>query len=115
MEDDARRIDEDWKQRAQREKERDAHVSEERYAGPPPEPSFAFLLSGLVSQALMGLGQMPNPISQKQELNLDEAKFAIDTLQMLQDKTKGNLTDDEKRHLDSVLYDLRMRFIDASG
>jgi len=110
-------IDEAWKRRAQEEKERLAAggADDAAYAGPPPKPTFAFLVSGLVSQALIGLGQIASPISGKQAANIEDAKFAIDTLQMLQDKTKGNLTDDEKKYLESVLYDLRMRFIDAAG
>jgi len=115
-----KKVDEEWKRKAEEEKERAEQAAEQaeqghEYAGPPPKPTFAFLVSGIVSQALIGLGQVANPITKKQEPNLDEAKFAIDTLQMLQEKTKGNLTDEEKKYLDAVLYDLRMRFIDAAG
>jgi len=121
MADDAnngKKIDEEWKRRAREEKEKlagSAGAETARQQRPTPQPTFSFLVSGLVSQALIGIGQIPNPITNKQETNLDDAKFAIDTLQMLKDKTAGNLEDDEKRYLDSVLYDLRMRFIDAAG
>ena len=112
-----KKVDEEWKRKAEEEKERAGKAAEQGhdYSGPPPDPSLAFLVSGIVSQALIGLGQVANPLTQKQELNLEEAKFAIDTLQMLQEKTKGNLTDEEKKYLDAVLNDLRMRFIDAAG
>jgi len=116
-ENSSKKVDEEWKRRAEEEKERAEKAAEQsrEYTGPPPKPTFAFIVSGIVSQALIGLGQVANPITQKKELNLEEAKFAIDTLQMLQEKTKGNLTDPEKKYLDAVLYDLRMRFIDAAG
>jgi len=111
-----KRIDEEWKRKAHEEKQRAAMQDDDDYpSGAPPEPCFAFLVSGLVTQALIGLGQMPHPLTKKQQTSMEEAKFAIDTLQMLQDKTKGNLTDDEKRYLDSVLYDLRLRFLDTAG
>jgi len=97
-------IDENWKQKVANEKQQ-ADQQE------PPPASIVVLVSGLTSQALIGIGELPNPISGKRERNLDEAKFSIDMLQVLQDKTKGNLTDEEKRYLDTVLYDLRMRFI----
>jgi hypothetical protein len=116
--DSGKKVDEEWKRQAQQEKERLSEQAEPepaRRRGPLPEPTFSFLVSGLVSQTLMGMGQVPNPITGKQEKNLDDAKFAIDTLQMLKEKTRGNLTEDEKKQLDSVLYDLRMRFLDCAS
>ena len=113
-----KKVDEEWKQQAAEEKKRLSEKTEseqERPAGPLPDPKFAFLVSGLVSQALIGLGQVANPLTGKQEVSLESAKFAIDTLQMLQEKTKGNLEEEEKKYLDSVLYDLRVRFLDASS
>ena len=112
-----KKIDEDWKRKVEQDTQRAEAGGDTQQpdAGPPPVASIAFLVSGLVSQALVGLGQLTSPVTQKQEVNLEDAKFAIDTLQMLQDKTKGNLTDEERKYLDSVLYDLRMRFIDAAG
>jgi hypothetical protein len=113
-----KKVDEEWKTEAADEKKRlseEAQAKRERPAGPMPEPTFAFLVSGLVSQALIGLGQVANPITGKQGVNLESAKFAIDTLQTLQEKTKGNLEEEEKKYLDSVLYDLRVRFLDASS
>jgi len=115
--DHGKKVDEEWKRKVEQEKARAEAAGDaaERGAGPAPVASFAFLVSGLVSQALVGLGQLANPITNEKETNLEDAKFAIDTLQILHDKTKGNLTDEEKKYLDSVLYDLRMRFIDAAG
>jgi len=117
MAENGKRVDEEWKRKVEEERRREAKetADEPHHAAPVIKPTFSFLVSSLVSQALVGLGQIANPITQKQEVSLEEAKFAIDTLQMLQDKTKGNLTDEEKRYVDSVLYDLRMRFLDMTG
>jgi len=121
--DNSKKVDEEWKRRAREEKEKlagegaaeEGAAAKDKQQRPRSEPTFPFLVSSLVSQALIGIGQIPNPITNKAELNLEEAKFAIDMLQMLKEKTTGNLTDDEKRYIDSVLYDLRMRFLDAAG
>ena len=81
---------------------------------PLPEPSLAILVSGLAAQALMHLGAGANPVTNKVETDLGQAKYTIDLLQVLKEKTQGNLTDDEKRVLEGLLYDLRMRYVDAA-
>jgi len=60
-----------------------------------PPPSFALIVASFAAQASVALGQMPNPMTNKQEVNLELAKHAIDTLAILEQKTKGNLTADE--------------------
>lgn len=79
-----------------------------------PEASFSLFTSSLVTQALISLGEVANPFSKTKEHNLDQAKFTIDTLQIIKDKTSGNLTDDETRLLETALYDLRMRYVEKS-
>jgi hypothetical protein len=79
-----------------------------------PEASFSLFMSSLVTQALISLGEVENPFSEKSEQNLDQAKFTIDTLEIIREKTKGNLTEDEAKLLDTALYDLRMRYIEKS-
>lgn len=79
-----------------------------------PEASFSLFVSSLVTQALISLGEVNNPFSKAKDQNLDQAKFTIDTLQIIKDKTDGNLTDDETRLLDTALYDLRMRYVEKS-
>jgi len=80
-----------------------------------PQPEFAVLVSSLATQAFIGLGVMEHPITKKKEVDLTSAKFSIDLIQMLTAKTKGNLTDLEKRYLETILYDLRMKFVDISS
>ena len=79
-----------------------------------PEASFSLFASSLVTQALISLGEVENPFSKTKNHNLDQAKFTIDTLQIIKDKTSGNLTDDETKLLETALYDLRMRYVEKS-
>jgi hypothetical protein len=60
------------------------------------------------------LGEIPHPVSGERKKDLPLAKHTIDTLAMLKEKTAGNLTEEEQRLLDGMLYDLRMAFIRAS-
>jgi hypothetical protein len=110
-------IDEDWKEEAQREKESLAAALErEEHAKhqPPAEASFAVLAVSLATQAAMSLGDMPHPATKKTEVHLGEARFHIDMLEMLQAKTKGNLSAEEAKLLEGLLFDLRMRFVEKS-
>ena len=61
-------------------------------------------------QALMLLGEVPNPVTGKKEADLDQAKYIIDMMSMLKDKTKGNLSKDEDRLVEQALYELQMKF-----
>ncbi len=87
----------------------------EQTRGPFPEVSMATFIFSLSSSALVHLGEIPEPETNRTQVDLPIAKQIIDTLGMLQDKTKGNLDQDEERLLKSVLYDLRMRYIQKSG
>ena len=80
-----------------------------------PEVSMATFIFSLSSSALVHLGEIPEPETNRSRVDLPIAKQIIDTLGMLQEKTKGNLDQDEERLLRSVLYDLRMRYIQKSG
>ncbi len=79
--------------------------------GHPPEIGFMDLVNMLLSNALMQLGDMPDPVSGESIENLQGVQVMIAFLTMLQEKTKGNLDKDEAKALDEVLYDLRMRFM----
>lgn len=114
-------IDEDWKTQAQREKERlQAEMESKRQEQAPadeghmPPASFAMLVSTLATQALLFLGQMPNPMTGQVEVRLDEAKHFVDTLQILQDKTKGNLSPEESEMLEQILHELRLAYVTLS-
>ncbi len=80
------------------------------------EDTFRFLdmVSIFSTQAMMALGKVMNPATGKAEKNLDAARLFIDTLEMLERKTRGNLTPDEARVLQSALTDLRIMFVEET-
>lgn len=82
----------------------------------PADPSLTFLgyISGLVMAAAVYLGDQQDPMTGLTAVNLTSAGHAIDVLTMLQEKTRGNLTDDEERFLDGALYELRMKYVEAT-
>jgi hypothetical protein len=114
-------IDEDWKTQVQEEKERlkqgpedaesPAAAQAEATEGELPPASFAFLVTSLATQAMAALGQLPDPIEHKPVVHLELARHHIDTLSVLQEKTKGNLADEEARMLEEVLHQMRMLFV----
>ena len=81
----------------------------------PPPASFEVLISMLFTQAMATLGQMPNPATGKPEINKPLAKHYIDTLEMLGEKTQGNLNDDESKMLSEALHALRMAYVSTKG
>lgn len=119
-------IDEDWKSQVEREQEAARH-GETRAAEsqapdgasgrdtPLPPANFQFLIGTLYLQGAMALGLLPNAVSNKTEINTDQAKYAIDILAMLQAKTQGNRTPEESAELDEVLHQLRMAYVGASN
>ncbi len=74
----------------------------------------AFVVS-LASTAAIHFGDLPDPVSgQRSEPNLDGAAQMIEILTMLEQKTRGNLTAEERQVLEQVLYELRLRFVEAT-
>ena len=106
-----KKVDEEWKRRT--EKEREDLAKKTSKGEPLPEANLTTFLSGLASQALVGLGEVEHPISGKKEKNPGQAKYTIDLLQVLKHKMEGNLTEAEAKYLDGILYDLRMRYVEA--
>jgi hypothetical protein len=78
------------------------------------EAKFTILVSSIATQVLVSLGQIENPLTKRKDVDLRGAKFSIDLLQLLADKTRGNLSDVEKRYLEGVLYRLRMSYVEAA-
>jgi hypothetical protein len=115
-------IDEDWKAQAQKEKEvlkeqeKVEHETKEEPLPPMPEANFSGLVSMLATQAFYALGLIrPEGDENKQvEPDWQIAKFNIDMLGMLEEKCKGNLTEEEAGLLKSTLDQLRMLFVQLS-
>jgi len=80
-----------------------------------PEIDFTHFILSLSSSALIQLGEIQDPFTQKSAKNLPSAKQTIDLIGMLKEKTKGNLTPEEEKVIDYVLYDLRMRYVKATA
>ena len=74
---------------------------------------FSTHILSLASSALISLGKMPAPGGDEIEVDLETAKHLIDVIGMLEVKTKGNLEDGEQKLLQSLLYDLRVAYVDA--
>lgn len=117
-------IDEDWKQEAQRDKEKlveqekakeaeKAEKAEVQERPVLPDADISSLVNMLATQAFMALGLIRMKEGDEPTIDLEMAKFNIDTLNVIEEKTKGNLSDDEKEMLDGVLAQLRMAFVNA--
>ncbi|HEY3356430.1 MAG TPA: DUF1844 domain-containing protein [Polyangia bacterium] len=85
-----------------------------RPAAPLPAIDFATFVLSLTTNAFYHLGEMPRPDTDTTERNLPLAKQSIDIIAMLQDKTRGNLTEDEAQLLENLLYDLRIKYVQAT-
>jgi hypothetical protein len=71
------------------------------------------LLFSLSTSALIQLGEIQDPMSKQTAKNLPLAKQTIDLIGMLKEKTKGNLTSDEEKLMENMLYDLKLRYVKA--
>ena len=76
-----------------------------------PEVTFAAFIMSLSTSALFHLGEISDPATGEKKKDLVLAKHAIDTLAMLEEKTAGNLNEDDKAMLSNILYDLKMRYV----
>ena len=117
-------IDEDWKQQAQKEKEilaaqekaeKEKTQGQKAQRGPLPKGDFAALISMLVTQAFFSMGMIKVEGQERKEPDLELAKYNIDMLETIEEKTKGNLTEEEKKVLESTLSQVRMAYVKAIG
>jgi hypothetical protein len=117
-------VDEDWKQQAQKEKEilaaqeeaeKKDKQTEKTSRGPLPEGNFAALISMLATQALFAMGLLQIKGQEERKPDLELAKYNIDMLQVLEDKTKGNLSKEEEIVLANTLNELRMGYVKVAG
>ena len=79
-----------------------------------PQLDFATFILSLASSAQVHMGVLANPATGKQERRLPLAKETIDLIAMLKEKTEGNLTDEEAKLVDGLLYDLRMAYVELN-
>lgn len=121
-------VDEDWKAEAQKEKEvstarektekekqqQKEPSAEDGKHGPLPPGNFAALVSMLTTQALFAMGMIKTGDDQQKKPDLEMARYNIDMLQTLEEKTKGNLTEPEEQVLKDTLNQIRMAFVKVS-
>lgn len=116
-------VDEDWKSQAEVDRQKLADVEKSASTGAEsagrgsmtlPPASFGVLVTNLVTQILFALGAIEDPQTRKRYLDLALAKHNIDMLAVLEEKTKGNLTEQEKSMLDSALYEVRMAYVQSA-
>ncbi len=119
-------IDSDWKAQARAEKEKlaqksaQADASKAGTAGAPgtggmPPANFETLISTMATQALFAMGAIPDPRTGQRMAHLDLARHHIDMLTVIEEKTKGNLSEEETSMLTGTLYELRSRYIQLAN
>lgn len=118
-------IDEDWKSQVERERaelsgepaggvteaDERAQPDEAFDASQLPPASFSILLSTMATQAMAAMGQLPDPVTGQAEVHLPFAQYHIDLLAVLQQKTAGNLSEEEASMLEGALHQLRMMYV----
>ncbi len=77
---------------------------------PQTEPEFNVFITSLGIQAMIFMGEMPNPLTNETKVELDRARYLIETIAMINSKTRGNLTTEEQKLIDDILYGLRLKY-----
>lgn len=114
-----KKVDSEWKRKAEEDKAKLGAASEKaeekqrEQDEPLPPPTFVQFLGGLELEARMALGDMKHPVTKEVRKDLLAAQYVIETLALIQEKTKGNLDTDEEIRLQNLLTDLRFRFVEA--
>lgn len=117
-----KKVDEAWKARIKEEAAASGKTKEIPKEGKKPqpeepllEPNFSAFISGLGMQALLFLGEISDPEGKgKIKSDYQQARHIIDLIDILKNKTEGNLDKEEASFIENILYDLRMRYLKAS-
>ena len=129
---DEKYVDESWKEAVASEKNKEEEktklTAKSEQESPPqelpsedfaasaegmPEVNFIGYITSLAFQAMIFLGEVHNPMNDKIEKNLTQAKFIIDTIVLLREKTLGNLNTQETDTLNALIYELQMKYVEA--
>lgn len=114
-EDKKKKIDEAWKDAVEKEKSKEEDGPSKTQEEYPQEITFDLFLSSLMIEGLIALGEIENPVTKKKEAHLGQARYVIDVIAMLEEKTKSNTTTEEKDAISHILYELRMRYVAKKG
>ncbi len=102
-------------EKVEKKEEKKEEVKKEDFdRAPLPEVNFNSLIFSLSSSTLLNLGEIADPQTGEKKQDLVLAKHSIDVIAMLKEKAQGNLTDEEEKFLDSILTDLRWRYVKAT-
>jgi len=93
----------------------DTSAGEQAQQAPFPKMNFSTFVASLNASVLLNLGAIEDPTTGKKTKDLPMAKQTIDILNMLEEKTSGNLSKDEENLLKNILYDLRIMFVKETG
>ncbi len=116
-------VDESWKDSVKAEKDKitdssqsgeGEHSCQDDACKHTLEMTFLNYITSLGFQAMIFLGEIPNPLTNEIEKNLNQAKLLIDTMAMLKDKTNGNLEKQESDMMNATLYQLQMKYVELS-
>ncbi len=99
------------KERVKSEEKREKPKEEKKEVGFPPPPTFSEFLMSLYASCMLSMGAMEVEGAQKQEVDFIQAKQTIDVLEILYEKTKGNLSREEKSLYDNILSELKLTFV----
>ncbi len=105
-----KKIDENWKEEVNKEKEKTEEKNQSYY-----QPNFKIFISSLSMQAMIALGRLENPVTKSSEKNFDQARYLIDTLEIIKDKTKNNLNQEEEKLIEESLFSLRMAYLEEKN
>lgn len=120
-------VDESWKDSVAKDKEAAEaghgdscgcghdHGDEHDHEHDEMQVDFFNYIASMGYQAMIFLGEVPNPMTQKSEPNIRQAKFLIDTIAMVREKTRNNLSAQEDQFLNGTLYELQMKFVEVSN
>ena len=118
-------VDDDWKAQARAEKEKLSEQTGRQETGAEggkagagsgalPPASFSVLVSSMLTQIFFALGAIEDTQTKKRHVDLAMAKHQIDMLAVLEEKTRGNLSEEEKKLLDRAIYEARMQYVQTS-
>lgn len=132
MESNEKKVDESWKEQVEKERQKpplqpsqpqqpqQPRSQPRKPAASPgghremPAADFNLFLSSLSMQAMVALGEVAHPATGAPQEDLEQARYLIDVLGILQEKTQGNLTQEESGLLEGLLYELRMKFVEKT-